>query len=76
MDEQITLTAKESYRFKVIFDLLQRKMVNRQAAAKLGLSVRHIQRVKAKVRVLGRKAVVHGLKGKPSNRLKKQLHTS
>ncbi|HCB23254.1 hypothetical protein A3H81_03715 [Candidatus Daviesbacteria bacterium RIFCSPLOWO2_02_FULL_38_18] len=75
MYEQITLTLKEKYRFKVISDLLKRKIVNRQTAGKLRLSVRHTQRVKVKVRILGRKAVIHGLKGKPSNRLKKMSLT-
>ena len=39
-----------------------------QAAGELGLSVRQVQRLLAALRERGDKAVVHGLRGQPSNR--------
>ena len=70
---KIVFTPKEKHRFKVISDLLHRKLVNRQAAVKLQLSVRQIQRIKVRVRLFGAAGVVHGLKGKPSNHQKNRL---
>ena len=43
-------------------------ITQRQAAEELGLSVRHVKRLLFRLKKRGDKAVVHGLRGKPSNR--------
>lgn len=54
-------------KLEVITNLLDGKITNGGAAKKLGLSIRHIQRLKVEVRKHGVKALIHHLKGKPSN---------
>ena len=43
-------------------------LTQREAAEELGLSVRHVKRLLFALKKNGDKAVVHGLRGKPSNR--------
>ena len=43
-------------------------ITQREAAEELGLSVRHVKRLLLSLKKHGDKAVVHGLRGKPSNR--------
>lgn len=71
MHTQIPLTEKEKRRFEVILLCLTRKLTNQQAATILDRSKRHIQRIKAVVRLHEVQGVIHGLKGKPSNHRKK-----
>lgn len=63
----IPLTGEGKQKLEVITNLLDRKITNGGAAKKLGLSIRHIQRLKVEVRKHGALALVHHLKGKPSN---------
>lgn len=58
----------EMNRFKVIKDALERKLRQRQAAEQLGLTTRQIRRLCRRVRERGARGIVHGLRGKPSNR--------
>ena len=46
----------------------QRLITQREVAAELGLSVRQVQRLLGRLKEHGDKAVIHGLRGKPSNR--------
>ena len=46
----------------------KRLITQRQAAEELGLSVRQVKRLLYALKKRGDKAVVHGLRGKPSNR--------
>jgi len=46
----------------------KRVITQREAAEELGLSVRHVKRLLFALKKHGDKAVVHGLRGKPSNR--------
>jgi len=55
---------KEMTRYSVIQSLLERKMVNREAAQAIGLSLRQVQRIKRKVESLGPEGVLHGNKGR------------
>lgn len=57
----------EIQKLEVINSLLNRKITNGQAAKRLGLSVRQVQRLKVEVRKHGTEALIHHLKGKPSN---------
>ena len=70
MDESnlITMTRKEARRYEVIKDLIDKKIDGSEAAASLSLSVRQIKRIKAKVKKLELEGVIHGNRGKASNR--------
>ena len=46
----------------------KRLITQREAAEELGLSVRHVKRLLYALKKQGDKAVVHGLRGKGSNR--------
>ena len=46
----------------------KRLITQREAAEELGLSVRHVKRLLAAMKKYGDKAVIHGLRGKRSNR--------
>lgn len=63
----ILLNEKEAEKLNTVSQVLKRKITNGEAAKKLGLSVRQIQRLKIKVRKIGPPAIPHHLKGKPSN---------
>lgn len=66
--EEVTFTMCEVRRIKVLQQLTSKQITNQQAADKLGLTVRQIQRLKKTYIELGDKAVIHKLKGKPSGR--------
>lgn len=70
MDENqlITMTQKEARRHEIIMDLITRKIDGTEAAKLLNLSVRQVKRVKASVKKLKIKGVIHGNRGKKSNR--------
>lgn len=59
---------REIKRIKVLQALITGQINNQQAASRLGLKVRQIQRLKKAYREQGDKAVVHGLKGRSSGR--------
>ena len=69
----VPLTEAEQRKFDVITLAIQKHLTNKQAAKQLGLSVRQVRRLKATVGVLGATALIHKLKGKPSNHSKKDL---
>ena len=62
-----TFTMKEVTRYSVIQSLLERKMVNREAALCLGLSMRQVQRIRKKVKVRGPLGIIHGNTGRLSS---------
>ena len=70
----IPLNDKEKQKLGVITSLLERKLTNGQAARKLCLSIRQIQRLKLEVKKHGHLALIHKLKGKPSNHKMSQHH--
>lgn len=55
-------------RLKVIREVLERRLKQRQAAELLQISVRQIRKLVRRVRQQGNAGIVHGLRGKPSNR--------
>lgn len=61
------IPSREKQKLSIITSLLKRKITNGEAAKKLRLSVRQIQRLKIEVKNHGAKALEHHLKGKPSN---------
>lgn len=68
MAQLITMSAQELSRYEVIKKLIARQINGTEAAAQLRLSVRQIKRLKARVRRHGALGIIHGNRGKPSNR--------
>lgn len=64
---EISFTPEELQRLTVITAVINRKITNGEAARKLGMSVRQLQRLKSDVRRNGPSAVIHKLKGKTGN---------
>lgn len=62
------MSQKEIKRYHVIKKLLDREFNGSAAAVILKLSVRHIRRLKNKVRQAGAKGLAHGSRGRASNR--------
>ena len=61
------LVGKEQTKFDVIKKALSGELTNFQAGQILSISVRQIKRLRKAVRKEGEQAVIHKLKGKPSN---------
>lgn len=61
------LTAKEQEKARILQEAINGATTNSQAAKQLGLSVRQVQRMKARYRTEGKRGVVHQLKGKVGN---------
>lgn len=62
------LTQKERDRLKVLHEVKQGHLTQRAAAEQLGISERWVREMVHRVRKRGDRAVVHGLRGKPSKR--------
>ena len=62
------MTQKEVNRYAIIKKLINKEINGTHASELLKLSVRHIKRLKVKVRQYGPKALIHGNRGKHSNR--------
>lgn len=62
------MSAKERDRLKVLHEVKQRHITQKQAAAELGLSVRWVRKLLARQRTWGDGALRHGLRGRASNR--------
>jgi len=70
----VFLSQKESRRVYVMEQLLEGKITVRQASDLLGLSQRHIKRLKAKVRERGMAALAHGNRGrKPKHAVPQEI---
>lgn len=67
MTRKSNLTSREENKNRIINLVLSKKITNGEAAKQLGLTIRHIQRLKQKMIVEGKKSLIHGLKGKTSN---------
>lgn len=66
--ERLLLTQKERDRLKVLHEVKQGHVTQRAAAGQLGMSERWVRELVRRVRKRGDRAVVHGLRGKPSKR--------
>lgn len=62
------LTFQEEYKLDIVLKALQTELSSIEAVKLLGISRRQLQRLKNAVAYRGRDAVIHGLKGKKSNR--------
>jgi DNA-binding Lrp family transcriptional regulator len=65
---QLQMSQADRDRLVALQKAKKRLITQREAAAELGLSVRHVKRPIYALKKRGDKAVVHGLRGQPSNR--------
>src|SRR5215475_5912683 len=66
--EGLWMSAKERDRLKVLHEVKQRHITQKQAATELGLSVRWVRKLLWRWRAGGDRALRHGLRGRASNR--------
>ncbi len=64
----ILMKQKDLKRLKVLEQAVEKKIVQRKAAEWLGLSERQVRRLVQRMRAEGAKGLLHGLRGKASNR--------
>jgi len=62
------MTQRERDRLVALKKARKRLIRQREAAAEVGVTERHIRRLLVKLREVGDRAVVHGLRGRPPNR--------
>lgn len=62
------MTQKELARYEIIKNLLNGIINGTEASMQTGLSLRHIRRIKKRVRILGASGIIHSARGKPGNR--------
>ena len=67
-EERIELSAKERERLKVLHEVEQGHLPQIDAARRLRLSDRQVRRLLERLRKVGDRGLVHGLRGRPSNR--------
>jgi transposase len=67
-DTSITMTRVHLHRFEVLSHVNSGSINGSEASEKLGLSVRHIRRLKKRVKKKGAEGLLHGNKGKTSTR--------
>jgi hypothetical protein len=67
-EDRLALSQKERDRLREIHAVIRRGLKTGEAAAHLGLSRRQVRRLIQRVTGVGDRAVVHGLRGRPSNR--------
>jgi hypothetical protein len=65
---QLLMTQADRDRLVTLKKAKKKLITQREAAEELGLSVRHVKRLLYGLKKRGDKAVVHGLRGRPSNR--------
>lgn len=66
--ELITMTPKELSRYEVIKRLIAKEINGTEAAKQMGLTVRQVKNIKAKVKKAGVEGIIHGLRGKSGNK--------
>src|ERR1700686_3043940 len=66
--ERIALSQRERDRLRVLHEAKRKQITQIEAARRLKISDRHIRRLLVGLRKLGDRAVLHGLRGRPSNR--------
>ena len=64
MKEIVTLNRKEQRRLVVLNEVETSKMIGREAAEVIGLSLRHVRRLLAAYRKEGAAALAHGNRGR------------
>ena len=62
------MTQKDRDRLVVLKKTQKKLITQRQAAEELGVTERHVRRMLVKLKKTGDRAIVHGLRSRPSNR--------
>jgi DNA-binding CsgD family transcriptional regulator len=65
--DRIAMSQRERDVLKVLHTVLRGERTQAEAARLLGLSTRQVRRIQRKLEATGDQAVVHGLRGRPSN---------
>ena len=68
MDKYITMSQKEIKHYDIIKKTISKEINGTEASKLLNISTRQIRRLKAKVRENGMKGLIHGARGKKSNK--------
>src|SRR6202162_743423 len=66
--ERITLSQRERDRLKVLYEVTQKHLWQVAAAERLKVTDRQVRRMLLRIGERGDSALVHGLRGRPSNR--------
>jgi transposase len=66
--DMIVMSMGEVKRLKVVQSAIERHITQKTAATMIGVSERQLRRVVKSIREHGDKGVIHGLRGRPSNR--------
>ena len=66
--ERITLSQRERDRLKVLHEVQEKHLSQVAAAERLKITDRQVRRMLLRIREHGDGALVHGLRGRPSNR--------
>jgi transposase len=66
--ERIPMSQRELHRYHTLRLVQEGRLTGAQAAVSLGLSERHVWWLLARLRTAGRRALVHGNRGRPSGR--------
>jgi hypothetical protein len=69
----IMASTEELKRLHIIKMLFEKKIGQKEAAGLLDLSTRQVRRIVTRIKLEGNKAIVHKLRGKPSNRKKSDV---
>ena len=67
-EDRIAMSQRERDRLKVMSLVLEGRRTQQEAARLMGLSVRQVRRIQRKLEAQGDGAIVHKLRGRPSNR--------
>ena len=67
LPDRIAMCPKERDVLKILHGVLQGERSQAEAARLLGLTTRHVRRLQRRLETEGDQALVHGLRGKPSN---------
>jgi hypothetical protein len=67
-EDRFEMGQKERDRLKVLTESKKGLITQAQAASQPDISERHVRRLVSKLRAVGDRAVVHGLRGRASNR--------
>ncbi|MGH9784308.1 MAG: ISNCY family transposase [Terriglobia bacterium] len=67
-EERMAMSQQERDWLKTLSEAKKKQITQREAAERLGVSQRHVRRMLRKLRGMGDKAVIHGLRGRASNR--------
>lgn len=68
MDKLITMSQKEARHYDIIQKAINKQLSSQGAADLLGITARHVRRLKSAVRKNGLQGMAHGLRGRSGNR--------